>query len=120
MRRTLGAFLILSAILPLPIQAQATPQIQPGYRIRVTASECDLRKTEGTLVSLEKGLFTATVGRSKIECPVEALTRLEVSVGERKPWKATLIGLGIGSFPTEQRPVQLTRDPARTAPPPGV
>lgn len=86
-------FLLLSSISPLPAKAQ---EVIPGARVRVTASECDLLRKIGTLVSLEKGLFTAKVGRSEIECSVNALTELEVSVGEREPRKATLVGLGIG------------------------
>lgn len=93
MKKALIVFLLLSSISALPAKAQ---EVIPGYRIRVTSSQCDLWNTEGTLVSLEKGLFKATVGRSRIECPVDALTVLEVSVGEREPWKATLVGFGIG------------------------
>jgi len=93
MKKALSILLLLSSISAPSAKAQ---EVIPGDRIRVTASECDLRKTIGTLISVEEGVFSATVGDSKIECPVGALTRLEVSVGERKPWKATLVGLGIG------------------------
>ena len=63
--------------------------------MRVTAPDCHLRSQKGTLISIENDLFSATLGDENIECPVEALTRLDVLVGERKWWKAGLVGAGI-------------------------
>jgi hypothetical protein len=64
--------------------------------VRVSAPECDLSEQIANLISIEDGLFEATVRDDDIACPVRALTRLEVSVGERSPWKLTWIGFGIG------------------------
>jgi hypothetical protein len=98
--RTLRIIMCLAmAVLPLQtsaIKAQEVPLIRPGDRVRVTAPECELEKAEGTLLSIGNDRFSATVGKKDIQCPVQALTQLEVSLGERKWWKATLVGLGIG------------------------
>jgi hypothetical protein len=77
-------------------KAQETPQVKPGDRVRVTAPECQLKRQKGTLISLDQNLFSATVGNEDIECPVEALTEVQVSVGKRKWWKASLGGMGVG------------------------
>ena len=98
--RTLRIIMCLAmAVSPLQtraIKAQEVPLIRPGDRVRVTAPECQLREQMATLLSLEKDFFSATVGDTDIQCPVEALTQLERSVGERKWWKASLLGLGVG------------------------
>jgi len=96
MRRTLCALLVLLAVIPLPLKAQAKPQVQPGDRVRVTAPRCGLEKTAGRLLSIDGERFSATLGGEDIDCPIQALTRLEVSLGERKPWKPTLVGVAIG------------------------
>lgn len=80
-----------------PVGAQDTPVAKPGSRIRVTAPECQLQEKTAILISLESGRFSATVDNEDVECPVGTLTRLEVSQGERKWWKASLLGLGAGA-----------------------
>jgi len=97
MKRALGAFLLLFSISASPAQAQGIPGISPGDRVRVTAPECDLKKKKGTFISFDDDLFSATLDDQDIGCPVGALTRLDVSVGERKWWKASMIGLGVGA-----------------------
>jgi len=97
MRKALGALLLLSSILAPPAQAQDILGISPGDRVRVTAPECDLKNEKGTFISFDADLFSATLDERDIECPVEALTRLEVSVGERKWWKWGLGGFGVGA-----------------------
>ena len=92
--------LSLAILTFVPFQvvgAQETPLAGPGSRIRVTAPECQLRKQTAILISLESEIFSATVDDEDVECPVGALTRLEVSQGERKWWKASLLGLGVGA-----------------------
>lgn len=84
---------------------------RPGDRVRVTAPECELRKQTGVLRSLENYLFSATLGDKDVQCPFEALTRLEVSVGERKWWKTSVIGLGIGLGVGAVGVIAITSDP---------
>lgn len=97
MKRTPWVFILLPLISPPPLLAQDTPRVYPGARIKVTAPECQLWWGEtGQVLSLDQGMLIARVGGEEIECPLEALTRLEVSVGERKWWNASLKGTGIG------------------------
>jgi hypothetical protein len=77
--------------------AQETVGVKPGDRVMVTAPECQLRKQTATLLSLEKDLFSATVGDTDIQCPVEAVTQLEVWKGEEHWWKWVFIGTGVGA-----------------------
>jgi len=63
----------------------------------VTALECQLQEQTAILISLESQVLSATVDNEDVECPIGALTRLEVSQGERKWWKASLLGLGVGT-----------------------
>jgi hypothetical protein len=70
--------------------------VQSGGRIRVTAPECELRKAEGTLTSPEDGLLSAASENRDIECPTEAVTRLDVFSGKRGWGWTTLKGIGIG------------------------
>ena len=95
MKRTLGAFVLLSLMMPIVAQAQETPRVGPGDRVRVTAPECELRKSIGTLVALDDHHLSAMVGTTEIECPVEALINFEVSEGRRHWWKAGFVGAGI-------------------------
>ncbi len=97
MKRTLGALILLCLMVPIATQAQGTAQIKPGDRVRVTAPECQLQKQKAALVSVENGILTAISGDETFECPVEALTRLDVLVGERGGRKLAWIGALVGA-----------------------
>ena len=95
----IGSYLALVAFLAQAgtSSAQETFGVKPGDRVRVTAPECQLRKQTATLLSLENDLFFATVGEKEMECPVEALTQLEVWKGEEHWWKWIFVGTGVGA-----------------------
>jgi len=95
MRYVLG-LITLSLVLPNWAGAQERIQIFGGDRVRLTAPDCQLRKQAATFVSLENDLLSATVGGREIRCPFEALTRLEVSLGEREWYKDSVRGMKYG------------------------
>jgi hypothetical protein len=47
-------------------------------------------------MSFDQEFLKANLDGKSVECPTTGLQRLDVLVGERKWWKASLIGLGIG------------------------
>jgi hypothetical protein len=77
--------------------AQDQVPLRPGVRVRVTSQDCGLRRAKGTLLFLEGDLLGLRVGDTDVECPVRAVRRLEVPVGEKPVWTASLAGLGIGA-----------------------
>jgi hypothetical protein len=96
MRWGLSACLILPAIVPFQVQAQATPLIKPGDRVRVTGPECHLDRKTGIVTSLTQGFLVVDIDGENWPCPTTALTRLEFSTGERDVLTPTLFGLGLG------------------------
>ncbi|NNM06556.1 MAG: hypothetical protein HKO65_15795 [Gemmatimonadetes bacterium] len=96
--RYLPALITLVLVLPSWAEAQGRVQIFPGDRVRVTAPDCQLEKQPATFVSLQGDLLSATIEETEIQCPVEALTRLEVSLGDREWHKASLRGMKYGAL----------------------
>ena len=81
--RYLMALITLFLALPSLAGAQGPVQIFPGDRIRLTAPDCQLNKQPAAFVSLENNILAATVGEDEIQCPFDALTRLDISLGQR-------------------------------------
>lgn len=112
MSRILGPLAMLLIIFPAIAKGQGGPIPGPGDRIRVTAPDCQLRQQKGVLTSVDRDLFIGTIRGEEIQCPSEALTRLDVSVGERRWWKGSLIGLGVGLGVGGIGVIAITSDPA--------
>lgn len=92
--RRLIPFLFLLLSIPLVAKAQV-PQVKPGDRIRVTAPECELLRAKGTFIAFDADQFSATMGDGDVHCPVDALTRMEVSMGKRSILLSAFVGAAI-------------------------
>jgi hypothetical protein len=66
--------------------------------VRLTAPDCQLQKQPATLVSFEDDILSASVGDTEIQCPFGALTKLEVSLGERVWQKDAVKGMKYGAL----------------------
>ena len=96
--RYLPALIPMFLMLPSWAGAQGRVQIFEGDRVRVTAPECQFQKQTATFVSVENDLFSATVGENEIQCPFDDLTRLEVSLGDRKWYEDSVRGMKFGAI----------------------
>ena len=65
----LALILIGSLLRGGPIVPQERGPVEPGDRVRVTASECGLQQQAGTITSLEADGFTLIVDGEDIRCP---------------------------------------------------
>lgn len=94
------ALLVVVLLTPVPSAGQEFVQVFVGDRVRVTAPECQLEEQTGTLdsFSIEDDLLTVSSEDREIQCPVTALTRFEVSLGEREWWTDSLKGLRYGAL----------------------
>ena len=74
---------------PTEMAAQESLPVEPGVRVRVTASECELRGQVATLQALRAD----TLVLESTECSLASVTHLDVSRGQRSH---ALLGAGIG------------------------
>ena len=99
--RGVAAILAVSVVVPLPtLSSQPPPVLEPGTRVRVTATDCGLRRQATTVEALRgdtlvlPGEPTASSNSiAPLECPLDSMTRLEVSRGRKSHW---LSGMGLG------------------------
>ena len=94
-------FLALTAIflvLPSRADAQGPVQIFAGDRVRLTAPDCQLEKQPATFVAFEDNILSATAGERTIQCPFGALTKLEVSLGDRIWHRDAVRGMKYGAL----------------------
>jgi hypothetical protein len=89
------AFIAVSAVLRTST-AQETSLLKPGDRVRVTAPECQVTRQTATIISFEDKVVAAVVGERDVRCPYDAVEEIEISLGRRRWWKCSLIGLGVG------------------------
>ena len=89
--------LILMGFLPGDAPAQEVLRLEPGDRVRVTASKCDLHRDVGTVISVTYGILRTSVGGREQGCPFSALQRLELSVRQRMWWESAAKGAGVGA-----------------------
>jgi len=94
--RYLPALVALFLAIPSWAGAQGTVQVFGGDRVRVTAPDCQLLGQTGTFISIEDDVLSARSGENEIRCPMEAVTRLEVSLGERDWQRDALKGMRYG------------------------
>ena len=111
---------LLAYSSPVAASAQVTSVVAPGDRIRVTAPECLWVKQEATFVSFGENRFSAVVDDKDVSCPASALAALEVAQGERRWWKASLAGMGIGGVAVTLVGAGMEPDYASAAPLAGV
>jgi hypothetical protein len=69
--------------------AQEPLPVEPGVRVRVTAPECELRGHAATF----RALRADTLVLETTECPLDSVTRLDVSGGQKSHAR---LGAGIG------------------------
>jgi hypothetical protein len=98
MMRYLLALFTLFLALPSWVGAQGPVQVFEGDRVRVTAPDCELYQQAATLRTIQDGVLSATVDGSQIQCPVESLTRLEVSLGKRGWRRDAVRGMRYGAL----------------------
>ena len=93
MRYAAFVFAVL-AVTPLArVTAQEPPPVKVGDRVRVTAPDQALSKYTGTLT----GVYRDTLTLDTLHVPLQSVTRLEVSRGQKsKTGKGALIGAGVG------------------------
>ncbi|MGD2122258.1 MAG: hypothetical protein PVJ76_10965 [Gemmatimonadota bacterium] len=96
--RHLLALITLILLLPALAAAQGPIQLFPGDRVRLTAPDCQLQKQPAAFVSLENDILTASVGEDQVQCPFEALTRLEISLGDRVWHRDAVRGMKYGAL----------------------
>jgi hypothetical protein len=92
------ALIALSLMFPSRAAAQGPVQIFPGDRVRLTAPDCQLEKQPATFVAFEDNLISATAGERTIQCPLGALTKLEVSLGDRIWQRDAVRGMKYGAL----------------------
>jgi hypothetical protein len=92
------ALITLFLVLPTRADAQGPVQIFPGDRVRLTAPDCQLEQQPATFVAFEDDIVSATAGERTIQCPFGALTKLEVSLGDRIWHRDAVRGMKYGAL----------------------
>jgi hypothetical protein len=91
------ALVILLFLLPSLAGAQET-QLAPGGRVRVTAPDQGLARTEGTLEAIDGGELVLVLPARTRRVPIASVERLEVHAGQRsRPWRGAKIGFLVGA-----------------------
>ncbi len=95
--RLLIPFVVLLSAAPV-LQAQTTPAIPPGARVRAAVSQPDPRLEIGAYQGITQGtlhlLADRSTGGAAMAIPLASVSRLEMSRGRKRSLVGGIVGFG--------------------------